>query len=166
MAAFMHRRRAPSRKTSLPIRNPMRPVLRIASLLTAGAALAACSDQPNPAPTAPTVVRPSFAAAISRPDWIPGSCDITQLKSDARAYARKSNDVLLTIAGDLGTEVSKKGLTRAATNKALDGLSRIAVIRGTADQKSDVTAPVFNSLVEGFLSCTELEFTDGALEPT
>jgi len=143
----------------------MRPLPRTGLALVAGVALAACSDQPASAPTAVNPVRPSFAL-ISRPTWLTGSCDATQLKSDARAYAKKSNDVLVSIAGDLGAEVSKKGLTRVATNKALDGLSRIAAIRGTGDQNSDVTAPIFDRLVKGFLVCTELEFTDGALEPT
>ena len=143
----------------------MRPLLRTGFALAAGAALVACSDQPASAPTAVNPVRPSFAL-ISRPTWLTGSCDANQLKSDARAYAKKSNDALVSIAGDLGAEVSKKGLTRVATNKALDGLSRIAAIRGTGDQNSDVTAPIFDRLVKGFLLCTELEFTDGALAPT
>ncbi len=112
--------------------------------------------------TAESCSRDSSGAAI----WLTGSCDATQLKSDARAYAKKSNDALVTIAGDLGAEVSKNGYTRVATNKALDGLSRIAAIRGTADQSSDVTALIFDRLVKGFLLCTESAFTADALEPT
>jgi len=146
----------------------MRSLLRTGLALAAGAALVACSDQPASAPTAVNPIRPSLAVGTppARPSWLVGSCDATQLRSDARAYAKKSNDALVTIAGDLGAEVSKNGYTRVATNKALDGLSRIAAIRGTANQSSDVTALIFDRLVKGFLLCTESAFTADALEPT
>jgi hypothetical protein len=93
------------------------------------------------------------------------ACDFTQLKSDSRAFVSKSNDVLLTIAGDLQQEVGKKGRSRAATNLVLDGLSRIAAVRGTGDQDPTVTALVFNRMVKGWLACAEDSFTAGALEP-
>lgn len=140
----------------------------ILALAAVGAVAAACSDEPTPTPTAPATPlapRSDVAAAAVRPDWIPAVCDITLLRSDARAYAKKSNDLLLSIIGDLSTDYGR-GRFREATLKAFDGLARIAEIRGTTDQKSDVTPAVFNSLVEGFLGCMETSVVENAIEPT
>jgi hypothetical protein len=130
-------------------------------------ALAACSDQPTSAPTAPTLPRASVPAGVNGAALVlEGSCDINQLKADARAYANRSNDVLLSIIGDL------QGLVRSpldgntqATDKAFDGLSRMAAIRGTSDQKAGVTGAVFDRLVRGFLKCMDPDVYAGALEP-
>jgi hypothetical protein len=134
------------------------------ALFLASAALAACSDQPTSAPTDPSRPRVIIPAAVNG-DLAPTACDFTQLKSDSRAFVAKSNDVLLTIAGSLQQEVGKRGRTRTATNLVLDGLSRIAAVRGTADQNSAVTASVFNSLVHGWLACAENAFLANAQEP-
>ena len=144
------------------------PVLRRSLFaIAAVGAVAACSDEPTPAPTAPvTPGAPQFDVGVAaRPAWIPSVCDITLLKSDARAYAKKSNDQLLGIIGDLGTEYGKSRF-RNATLKAFDGLARVAAIRGTGDQKTDITPAIFNSLVEGFLACMEPAVVDNAIEPT
>ena len=136
-------------------------------LALASAALVACSDQPTSAPTAPLRPRVSLAAAVtdSTPLVLPGACDINQLKADSRALVNKSNDILLTIANDLQQEIGKRGRTDAATDKVLDGLSRIAAVRGSTDQNSSITALVFNRLVKGWLVCANPTFVAGALEP-
>ncbi len=143
----------------------MRSLRTALALSLASAALVACSDQPSSAPTDPSGPRVSIPATVNGEALTPTACDFTQLKSDSRAYAKKSNDVLLTIAGDLQSEVGKRGRTRAATNLVLDGLTRIAAIRGTTDQSSDVTALVFNRLVHGWLACAEDDFLANAEEP-
>jgi len=144
----------------------MRSLRTALALALASAALVACSDQPASAPTDPSRPRVSIPAAVNGDALIVSACtDFTQLKSDSRAFAAKSNDVLLSIAGDLQSEVGKRGRTRTATNLVLDGLTRIAAIRGTADQNPDITALVFNSLVHGWLSCAGADFLANAEEP-
>jgi len=131
----------------------------------ASAALAACSDQPSLAPTDPSGPRVIIPATISGAALTATACDFTQLKADSRAFAKKSNDVLLTIAGDLQSEVGKHQRSRAATNLVLDGLTRIAAIRGSLNQNTDVTAFVFNRLVHGWLACAGDDFLANAEEP-
>ena len=143
----------------------MRSLRTALALALAGAALAACSDQPASAPTDPSRPRVSIPAAVNGDALIPAACDFTQLKADSRAFANKSNDVLLGIAGDLQQEVGKHQRSRAATNLVLDGLTRIAAIRGTGDQNSSITALVFNRLVHGWLACAGDDFLAGAEEP-
>ncbi len=143
----------------------MRSLRTALALSLASAALAACSDQPTSAPTDPSRPTVSIPATVNGAVLALPACDFTQLKSDSRAYAKKSNDVLLTIAGDLQSEVGKRGRTRAATNLVLDGLTRIAAIRGSLDQSSDVTAFVFNRLVHGWLACAGDDFLANAEEP-
>jgi len=144
----------------------MRSLRTALAISLASAALAACSDQPGSAPTDPSRPTVRIPAAVNGAVLaLPACGDFTQLKADSRAYT-KSNDALLTIAGDLQSEVGKRGRTRAATNLVLDGLARIAAIRGTTAQNSDITALVFDRLVRGWLACPETTFTSGALEPT
>jgi len=106
----------------------------------------------------------SIPAAVNGDGLVATACNFTQLKSDSRAYTR-SNDLLLTIAGDLQSEVGRHGRSRAATNLVLDGLSRIGVIRGTSSQSSDITALVFDRMVRGWLACAGDDFLAGAEEP-
>src|SRR5215204_5054331 len=98
----------------------MRSQLRTSlALCAASAVLAACTDQPASAPTGPTVPRaPSLA---TNPLGNTGVCNVTDLKSYARAYANKSNDLLVTIAGDIQGLLTKNGSpTVASTDKAFD----------------------------------------------
>lgn len=131
------------------------PLARALALLSIGAALAACTDRPD-APTGPNAAKPLGAHALT----LTGSCDVTQLKSDGKAEASKANDVLLTYIGDISTALRADAAVPngpvpgpAATDKAFDALSRIAVIRGTSDQKSTITPDVFDRLVKGLLLC-------------
>jgi hypothetical protein len=131
----------------------MRPLLRTSlALCAASAVLAACTDQPASAPTGPTVLRaPSFAAS---PLGNSGVCNVTDLKAYARAYAKKSNDLLVSTVGDIQGLLTKNGgPTVASTDKAFDGLSRVAFIRGTSLQNPSVTGDQFDALVKGFLNC-------------
>jgi hypothetical protein len=91
-------------------------------------------------------------------------CDVNQLKADARVYAKKANDVLVSIAGDLAA-LTKNGTTVASTNKAFDGLSRMAAIRGTTDMNPEATGLAFDGLVRGFLKCSLPVVTADAVEP-
>jgi hypothetical protein len=144
----------------------MRSLRTALALALASAALAACSDQPSSAPTAPSRPRVSLAVAVTdSTPLILNACDFVQLKADSRAFAKTPNDLLLTIANDLQSEVGKRGQTEAATDKVLDGLSQIAKIRGTVNQNPDITAFVFNRLVHGWLACAKPDFVAGALEP-
>lgn len=133
----------------------MRSLLRTAlALSSVGVVLAACTDQPSAAPTAPAAPRalPITPNALA----IPSTCDVNALKTYARGYANKSNDALLSIIGDIPTaqKADKPTSTGAATDKVYDALSRIAAIRGTSAQKSDATAAAFDQLVRGLLACT------------
>src|SRR5688500_13141717 len=126
----------------------MRSLLRTSlALCAASAVLAACTDQPATAPAVRATI-PRAANAL----LLTGGCDVTQLKADARAYANRSNDVLVTIAGDIGG-LTRNGVTAASTNKAFDGLARMAAIRGTSAMNPEVTGVVFDRLVRGFLKC-------------
>jgi hypothetical protein len=51
--------------------------------------------------------------------------------------------------------IVKSGPSTAGTDKAFDGLARLAAIRGTSAQSSSATGSVFNALTLGFLGCTE-----------
>lgn len=131
------------------------PLGRALALLSFGAALAACTDRPE-SPTGPNAQIPSRASALT----LTGSCDVTQLKSDAKAYASKANDLLLTYIGDIPAALKADASVLngpvpgpAATDKSFDALSRVAVIRGTSDQKTTITPDVFDRLVKGLLLC-------------
>jgi len=129
----------------------MRSLLRTSlALCAASAVLAACADQPASAPTGPTVPSaPSLALG-----GVTGVCNVTDLKGYARAFADRSNDLLVTTAGDIQGLLTRDGSpTVASTDKAFDGLSRAAVIRGTSLQNPDVTGDQFDALVKGFLNC-------------
>lgn len=114
-------------------------------------ALAACGEPARPSPS-----------AAQRADVVSGalalSCNFTTLKSNARAYAASNKDVLFTIIGDLQS-LSKNGPNAAATDKAFDGLSRLAAMRGTSAQSSDATGAEFNGLTTGLLGCMESYIT-------
>ncbi|HEX5073830.1 MAG TPA: hypothetical protein VFW03_11515 [Gemmatimonadaceae bacterium] len=134
------------------------------ALALASAALVACSDQPNSAPTDPSGPRVSIPAAVNGDLLTLLPCDINQLKADSRAFTSPS-DVLSTIANALQTEIGRRGQSETATDLVLDGLSRIAAIRGTANQNSDITALVFDRLVKGWLACAKPDFVAGAEAP-
>jgi hypothetical protein len=142
----------------------MRPLLRTALAALACVALAACSDEPTSAPRTPTVVRPSLEVAAAGLLQVIVPCDINALKADARLYTNKSNDVLQTIIGDLGSAV-KNGPSTAGNDKAFDGLARMAAIRGTSAQKAGVTGAVFDRLVKRFVGCMEPAVYAGVQEP-
>ncbi|HEY9514870.1 MAG TPA: hypothetical protein VIQ74_04245 [Gemmatimonadaceae bacterium] len=132
----------------------MRHSLRVASLLSATAiALVACGDPPAPAPTAPSNALSSASATA-----LALTCDFVSLKSNARDYAASNKDELFTIIGDLQS-LSKNGPNAGATDKAFDGLARLAAMRGTSAQKSTATGDAFNNLTTGFLGCMESYIT-------
>jgi len=80
----------------------------------------------------------------------PPACDINAIRSDAKLYFAKANDVAFKIITDLS-----KATGAAATDKVFDGLSRMAVVRGTSSQSSTATGEVFDHLAKGFLACAE-----------
>ena len=133
-------------------------------LLVSAAALTACGEARRSSPTAP---RAAITTALTL------TCDFTALKSNARAYAASNKDPLFTIIGDLQS-LSKNGPNAAATDKAFDGLARLAAMRGTSAQASTATGTAFNNLTTGFLGCMESYITStvpgdftvaGALSP-
>jgi len=139
-------------------------VLLIASI----AALAACAEPGKPsAPTAPHIRAEIATTSLTL------TCDFQALKANARAYAASHQDPLFDIIGDLQS-LSKNGPNPAATDKAFDGLARLAAMRGTSAQASTATGAAFNGLTTGFLGCMESYITatvpsdfsvEGALSP-
>lgn len=109
-------------------------------LVTACGEPASTSTAPEPGPVAAAVVA--------------GTCDINALKAGARDFAASNRDPLFTIIGDLQSLV-KFGATTGGTDKAFDGLARLAAMRGTSAQKSGATGATFNALATGFLACME-----------
>ncbi len=121
----------------------------IVSLLTAASVtvLAACGETPTSSRN-PRVARATTTSSLAL------TCDINALKSNARAYASSNQDPLYTIIGDL-QQLVKKGPTEAGTDKAFDGLARLAAMRGTTAQLSTASGTTFNALTLGFLGCME-----------
>jgi hypothetical protein len=123
-------------------------------LLAAGFALAACTDRPESAPTAPTFKAPSLSVNTLDPFTVL-PCDFTLLKADARNYAKSGGDALFTIIGDL-QKAKQKTTAEAialANEKVFDGLARMAAIRGTKAMKTDATGSGFDNLVHRFFGC-------------
>ncbi|HET7551768.1 MAG TPA: hypothetical protein VFK04_10760 [Gemmatimonadaceae bacterium] len=120
----------------------------LASLLAAAsvAALAACGETPTSTRNA------QVARATTAPLAL--SCDINALRTNARDFAASRQDPLFTVIGDL-QQLVKNGPSAAGTDKAFDGLARLAAIRGTSAQGSSATGSVFNALTLGFLGCME-----------
>jgi len=149
----------------------MRSFLRTAlALSSAGVVLAACSDQPASAPTAPGVLRSLPARA--QPLVVAATCDPNGLKAIYRDYATKPNDVGLSIIGDIPGALKADAAVSggpvpgaSATNKVLDAFARIALIRGTTDMNPAVTGQTFDNLVRGLLKCARTELYAGAPEP-
>ncbi|HEX6966309.1 MAG TPA: hypothetical protein VF166_10955 [Gemmatimonadaceae bacterium] len=145
-----------------------RPSASTVLLLASIAALAACAEPGKPsAPTAPHVRADIAAASLTL------TCDFKALKADARAYSASNQDPLFDIIGDLQS-LSKYGPNPLATDKAFDGLARLAAMRGTSAQASTATGAEFNGLTTGFLGCMESYITatvpsdfsvEGALGP-
>lgn len=132
----------------------MRSLLRMAFALSAASVvLAACSDQPTSAPTAPARLPTAAPAVFS------AVCDVNALKSNARDYVASNQDLLYTIIGNLQKSINQNGLNATATNLAFDGLARLAAVRGTSAQKSGTTGAVFNGLTRGFIGCMEQYIT-------
>jgi hypothetical protein len=120
----------------------------LASLLAVAcvAALAACGETPTSTRNA------QVARATTAPLAL--SCDITALRANARSFLASNQDPLFTIIGDL-QQLVRNGPTAAGTDKAFDGLARLAAIRGTSAQGSGATGSVFNALTLGFIGCME-----------
>jgi hypothetical protein len=137
----------------------MRNKLAAVSICAASLA-AACVDRPAPVPTAPTATTPrtdvSAAATFNTL-----ACDFTALKADARAYAASNKDPIFTIISDLQSLV-KNGPNAAGTDKVYDGLSRLALMRGTALQQVGVAGSVFDDFTRRFLGCAESYIVAGA----
>lgn len=123
------------------------PYLASFFVVASVAALAACGETPTAAPN-PQVAR----SMTSSPST--STCDINGLKSNARAYASSDRDALFPIISDLHKLV-KHGPTAAGTDKAFDGLARLAEMRGTSAQLRTATGTTFNALTLGFLGCME-----------
>jgi len=133
------------------MRQPHTVYFFAASIVAIAVSITACGEPARPsAPAAP----PADLAAGA----LPLSCSFTTLKSNARAYSSSNQDPLFTIIGDLQS-LSKNGPNAAATDKAFDGLSRLAAMRGTSAQSSSATGTEFNDLTTGFLGCMESYIT-------
>jgi hypothetical protein len=76
------------------------------------------------------------------------------LRAGARSFAASNKDTLFTIIGDLQS-IYKTKTNSQTTEKAFDGLSRLAAIRRTTDQASTATGATFNALTLGFIGCME-----------
>src|SRR5215204_6220273 len=142
----------------------MRPVLRsLLTLSAASVALAACTDTRSSEPTAPSQLRPAFALGP-----VPASCNITALRDNARIYFAKSNDPIYKIISDLAKLPTGTFATAATTNKAFDGLARMALVRLTSLQNSSATAgalgTAFDALAKGFLGCAQSSVREGVLD--
>ena len=85
---------------------------------------------------------------------LPTVCDPNQLKADSRLFFLKSNDPIYKIISD----VAKK----PTVDRAYDGLSRLASVRGTPSQASTATDVVFDRLAKGFLGCAVA--ADGSID--
>src|SRR4051794_1480019 len=111
-------------------------------LCAATVTLSACTDRSSSAPTSPVI--PRVNAAVSATGLTTLTCDINALKAGARDFTKSGSDPLFKIIGDLPTAV--KNGSAAATDKAYDGLARLAAIRGTGEQKVGVAGAVFDGL--------------------
>lgn len=120
----------------------------LAALVAAASigALAACGETPT------SSRNPQVSRATTAPLAL--SCDINALKANARDYAASNKDPLFTVIGDL-QKLVKSGPSAAGTEKAFDGLARLAAMRGTSAQSSSATGSGFNALTLGFLGCME-----------
>jgi hypothetical protein len=142
------------------------PLARALALLSIGAVLAACTDRPESTPTAPgarvSVPRGATGSALQ----VAATCDINQLKLDGKAVTAKANDLLQNYITAIGTSLKNDGgLSAGTTDHAYDALSRLGVIRGTKDMKSDVTATTFDHLVRGLLACVQPALLAGVQDP-
>jgi hypothetical protein len=122
------------------------PYLASLHAIASVAALAACGETPT------SSRNPQVARATTTTLTL--TCDINGLKSNARAYAASNQDPLYTIIGDL-QQLVKKGANEAGTDKAFDGLARLAAMRGTTAQLGTATGATFNALTLGFIGCME-----------
>jgi hypothetical protein len=143
--------------------------LKTAFALTAAAfVLAACTDRPDSAPTAPVAPAPVNLEVGTAATFTTLACDFTLLKSDARDYASSGNDLLFTIISDLqkAKQKSTPAAVAAANDKVFDGLARMAAIRGTSAQKSGVAnqGEVFDNLVHRFFGCASANISANAAE--
>ena len=131
----------------------MRPLLRtLLTISVASVALSACTDRPTSGPTAPIQLRPSFNLS-----GFP-SCNINSLRDLSKLYYAKTNDVAFKIITDLSKLTANSA---AATDKAFDGLSRMAVVRGTTSVAGTADAEVFDDLAKGFIGCMIPSILDG-----
>ena len=125
----------------------MRRKLRTALLgCVAGAALAACSDQPSAVPTVRRAI--GVNANVTLPP-----CNINGLKAAVRDYVAASNDPIYDIIRDLSQATTQA----AAYDAGMNGLARLALVRGSVDpvlKKTGATAAQGAAAVGGFLACT------------
>ena len=87
---------------------------------------------------------------------LPSVCNTNAIRDDSKLFYAKSNDVASKINSDLA-----KLTGAAATDKAFDGLSRMAVVRGTNAMASTATAEVFDHLAKGYIGCMEAFIRQG-----
>ena len=145
-------RGAPTRGLTVFNEPTMRSLIRASFGVAALTALVACSDNTTATVTAPTP--PSgpnlFLAAPA--------CDFTALKANARAYAASNKDDLFTIIGDLQA-MYRRGNAQT-TDKAFDGLARLAAMRRTTAQLGTATGDTFNALTLGFIGCMQTSISE------
>jgi hypothetical protein len=108
--------------------------------------LVACGEET----TRPEPNGPSLALSATGPL----ECDINGLKQAARAYFASNRDPIFTIISELQT-ATKFGPTSAGTQKAFDGLARLAEVRFTSAQKNGSTGADGNLVARGFIGCME-----------
>ena len=131
----------------------MRPLLRtLLTISVASVPLTACTDRPSSELTAPSRLRPSMSLGA-----LTSICDPNAIRDGSKLFYAKSNDVAFKINGD----IAKLTVGPARTDKAFDGLSRMAVVRGTNAQASTATAEVFDQLAKGYLGCVEAFLLNG-----
>jgi hypothetical protein len=112
----------------------LRTVLTIGA---ASAALTACTDEPTSAPIVPRM------AGVNA-DVLP-ACNFNALRDAVRAYADvKGNDVIFDYIRDMSTNAYAQGM---------NGLARLAEIRGVGPKKAGATAAQGAAAVTAFLAC-------------
>lgn len=123
-----------------------RALQRTALVAGVALALAACSDDgTRTAPLAPQ-------AAVHREITPLLTCDFTALRAAASAYVSSPRDPIFNLIDDV-QHYANIGNTTAVYNVGMNGLARLAVVRGTAQQKPGSTSAQGAAVAIGFLGC-------------